>query len=105
MMKKTLSVLVMAVAMLVGAPTIANAAVTQTYPGCTTTGVCMTRTDGTPIGYDGTGTTAVNQANIRSVAAGTRTTTVKLASGTVYTVAATKMITFVNGQTITSISR
>ncbi|MGO4535420.1 hypothetical protein [Leifsonia sp. 2MCAF36] len=66
----------------------------------------MKRGDGTPVGYDGTGSIAISQGSIRSVAAGNRTTTVKLASGTTYIIQATQMITFPNAlQTVTSISR
>lgn len=88
------------------APTAADAAVSQLGPGCSTTSVCLIRTDGTPIGYDGTGTLNLTQSNIRTVMAGTRATTFKLSSGTVVSVQATKSVTWPNsGQTITTIAR
>src|SRR5690242_8321753 len=106
MRAKTMITAVLAATLAVGTPAAANAAVYWTSPGCSSTGVCMYRGDGTPIGYDGTGSLAIKQGSIRSVAAGTRTTTVKLATGTTYVIAATKMITFSNGlQTVVSISR
>jgi hypothetical protein len=105
-MKRFLATAGLASVLVLSAPLAANAAVYMVGPGCSTTSVCMRRGDGTPIGYDGTGTLAITQSSIRSVAAGSRTTTVKLASGAIYTIAATKMITFPNAlQTIKSISR
>jgi phage baseplate assembly protein gpV len=106
-MKKQLGVSVLlAVLLALATPLSANAAISWTAPGCTSTGVCMKRGDGTPIGYDGTGSLAINQGSIRSVAAGNRTTTVTLSTGTTYVIQATTMITFPNGlQTVKSISR
>ncbi|SEH86964.1 MULTISPECIES: hypothetical protein [unclassified Leifsonia] len=106
MKKKILAAVALAATLSLSAPAGAQAAVTWTAPGCTTTGVCMKRGDGTPVGYDGTGSASISQGNIRSVAAGNRTTTIRLATGTTYVIQATKMITFPNAlQTVVSISR
>ncbi|MGO4593937.1 hypothetical protein AB4Z18_08955 [Leifsonia sp. 2TAF2] len=106
MKKKFGAVLVLAAVLTLTTPLTANAAIAWTAPGCTSTGVCMKRGDGTPIGYDGTGSLTITQGSIRSVAAGNRSTTVTLSTGTKYVVQATTMITFPNGlQTVKSISR
>ena len=105
-MKRWFAAGVLAAVLTVSSPLSAQAAISWTAPGCTTTGVCMKRGDGTPIGYDGAGALAISQDGIRSVAAGTRTTTVKLATGTTYVISAKTMITFPNAlQTVVSISR
>ena len=105
-MKRFFAAVILVAVLTVSAPLSAQAAISWTAPGCSTTGVCMKRGDGTPVGYDGTGSLAISQGGIRSVAAGNRTTTVKLATGTTYVIQATKMITFPNAlQTVVSISR
>jgi len=106
-MKKRLgAALILAGVLALSTPLSANAAIAWTAPGCTSTGVCLKRGDGTPIGYDGAGSLKVTQGSIRSVAAGNRTTTVTLSTGATYVIQATKMITFPNAlQTVTSISR